>query len=280
MKSAEFLVAEKLWEKVLVVLFGIIFLVGFLAATTIQKIVEFLNLKKQLEKYTKKWNLTEAGKDVAIFLMGVTIVVVSVAVSYKSITTTNQNDISNEKDNDKIRETQKNVCELLEQKCYDSILAEAFFSKPSESETENEKEKKKKRKKRKKGCEIFVRNLPVNHPIFIEFSDVIIPKQGVMRFLINEQFEVNCVQSTFSNGFKVSSKTIQCVGDDEYQIVGEPGPPVGVSAFNSCIKRIELTQVDGAFCNGGVMKHMGFQMPSVGFFELSKHHHSEIPFVV
>lgn len=129
----------------------------------------------------------------------------------------------------------------------------------SNIETEEETQKK---KRRKKGCEIFVRDLPVNHPIFIEFSDVIIPKRGVMQFLINEQFEVNCVQSKFSNGDV--SKSVQCVGNDEYQVAGDTRI-VDVSAFNRYIERIELTQVDGAFCHGGVTKHMGFQMSSIGF---------------
>ena len=86
-----------------------------------------------------------------------------------------------------------------------------------------------------------------------------------MQFLIKEQFEVNCVQSKFSNG--VVSKNVQCIGNNEYQIAGDPRI-VDVSAFNRCIKRIELTQVDGALCPGGVMKYMGFRMSSIGFFEL------------
>ncbi|CAO1425139.1 unnamed protein product [Diamesa tonsa] len=255
-------VPEKLWEKVLLIVFGLIFMVGFLVAAAIQKTVEFFGHKKKLEKFSRKWNISQDGKDFGKCLMGFTIVLVSCVVTYKSYTTPNQIDIENKiKDNAKNRETQKTACELLKENCLISISGNAF-GKPSNSETEEEK---KERKKRKRGCKILVRDLPVNHPIFIEFSDVIIPKRGVMQFLINEHFEVNCVQSKFSNGG--ASKNIKCIGNDEYQIDGD-SRIVDVSAFNRCIKRIELTQVDGAYCPGGVMKHMGFQMPAVGFFEL------------
>lgn len=123
---------------------------------------------------------------------------------------------------------------------------------PSKSETEN--------KKKKEGCKIFVRSLPMTHPIFIQFNNVMIPIKSVLQFKEKESFQVNCVQSTFLNG--VSSKNVQCVGNDKYKI---DGLPVDVSAFNSCKKQIKLVQVIGKPCPRGNMVHMIFHTPLVNF---------------
>lgn len=108
----------------------------------------------------------------------------------------------------------------------------------------------------KKGpCIIIVRDLSNKHPIFIKNSEVLIPKSGLLQFLKNEQFEVDCVQSKFKNGKK--TKTIICDGNNKYKVDGQPGD---VSDFNNCGSGILLSRSDSGICVGGLMINMVFKL--------------------
>ena len=118
-------------------------------------------------------------------------------------------------------------------------------------------------KTKKLPCIIEVNELSNQHPNFIQlFSAIIIPKKGVIQFVENEQFQVDCVQSVFSNGMKI--KNVTCDGNNKYII---DGIIVDLSAFNKCKEKIKVTEVQGEPCLGGVMTDMVFNLPK-GRFKL------------
>ena len=117
--------------------------------------------------------------------------------------------------------------------------------------------------RKKLPCTIEVNKLSNQHPNFIQlFSVIIIPIKGVIQFVENEQFQVDCVQSEFSNGMKI--KNVTCNGNDKYKMDGKI---VNLSAFNKCKERIKVTEVQGEPCLGGVMTDMVFNLPN-GRFKL------------
>lgn len=118
-------------------------------------------------------------------------------------------------------------------------------------------------------CEITIRDLPENHPIFLnEQSNVLIPIGGKLRFNLNEKFEVNCVRSNFAKTIK--AKTVVCTGKNVFSVeLNEKRAVTSFNDINKCDEKVKLVAVKGNKCvGGGDLMHMRFLIDARGYFEL------------